>query len=66
MHLQARDLSYQIPGRTILSNVDLDVSHGTMLGLVGINGSGKTTLIRALAGLRDPAHGTIAINGTDF
>lgn len=66
MHLQCRDIHCQISGHTILSDVDLDVPHGTMLGLVGLNGSGKSTLIHVLAGLRAPAAGTVHIDGYDL
>lgn len=66
MHLQARGVACQIAGRAIVSGIDLDVPRGSMLGLVGVNGSGKSTLIRALAGLREPAAGTVAVDGVDM
>src|SRR5699024_1747697 len=66
MHLQARGVACHIAGRAIVSDIDLDVPRGSMLGLVGVNGSGKSTLIRALAGLRDPAAGTVAVDGVDM
>lgn len=37
----------------------LSVAQGEMLGISGPSGSGKTTLLHALAGLLQPAHGTI-------
>ncbi|MEV0618199.1 ABC transporter ATP-binding protein [Nonomuraea sp. NPDC050404] len=53
----------EVAGRTILSDVDLDVAYGRMLAIVGVNGSGKTTLIRALTGLSRPAAGQVTIGG---
>lgn len=34
----------------VLNNIDLDISHGDRIALVGSNGAGKTTLIRCLLG----------------
>jgi len=50
-------------GRTLLSDVSLELRHG-VVALVGPNGVGKTTLLRAVAGMVDPIAGTIALNGT--
>lgn len=66
MHLQCKSICCQISGNTILSDIDLDVPRGAMVGLVGINGSGKSTLIRVLAGLRAPASGTITLDGQNL
>jgi molybdate transport system ATP-binding protein len=41
-----------------------DRSDARALALFGPSGSGKTTAIEAIAGLRTPAHGTIAIDGS--
>ena len=48
-------------GQTILSDVDMDVERGRMIGLVGPNGAGKTTLIRLLTGRLDPTEGSVSI-----
>lgn len=66
MHLQSHGVTCDIAGTTILSDIDLTVQRGRMLGLVGVNGSGKSTLIRVLTGLRSPAAGHVTINGTDL
>lgn len=47
-----------------LSNISLDISHGDRVGLIGNNGSGKSTLLRVLAGIIEPAAGTIKLNGS--
>ena len=46
-----------------LDNIDLDLSAGDRVGLIGPNGSGKTTLIRTLAGIYHPSYGTLTVTG---
>src|SRR3984957_106664 len=52
--LTAKGLTAAHADRVIFSGVDLVVSPGRVIGLVGANGAGKSTLLRMLAGL-DPA-----------
>jgi iron complex transport system ATP-binding protein len=66
MHLRARNVRCRIAGSDILSDIDLDLTRGSMVALVGVNGSGKSTLLRTLAGLRAPAEGTVEIDGKDL
>jgi ATPase subunit of ABC transporter with duplicated ATPase domains len=56
--LTAKGLSAGHADRVIYSGVDLVVSPGKVIGLVGANGAGKSTLLRMLAGLDD----TVLIN----
>lgn len=46
-----------------LDNLDLKLSSGKVIGILGPNGSGKTTLIKILNGLLVPAAGEVSING---
>lgn len=46
-----------------LSHVDLVLSPGDRLGLVGHNGAGKTTLLRLIAGIYDPTGGRLEVTG---
>lgn len=46
---------------TALSNVNLDIEAGHIIGLLGPNGSGKTTLIKILNGLLTPTDGEIYV-----
>jgi ABC-type multidrug transport system ATPase subunit len=61
--IAARGLSKRFGKHMALENVDLDVSAGTALGLLGPAGAGKSTLIRLLAGLLRPTAGTLTIGG---
>ncbi|MGW6280167.1 ATP-binding cassette domain-containing protein [Kribbella sp. NPDC055071] len=45
--------------RQILAGVDLQVSSGELLALVGANGSGKSTVLKLMVGLSRPSTGTV-------
>lgn len=57
--LIAKGLSKSFDGRKIVSNLDVLLTPGTRLGLLGPNGSGKTTLLSLLDGSLEPDAGTI-------
>lgn len=61
--LQARRLGKRFRGRWALSECDLDVPAGHVVGLVGPNGAGKTTLLRLAVGMINPTTGTIKVLG---
>jgi putative ABC transport system ATP-binding protein len=61
--LEARGLRFEIGGRVILEDVDLDVGPGECLAIVGPSGSGKTTLLALLAGLATPTAGSVRVDG---
>lgn len=57
---------YPPPRRTqALTDVDLEVPPGSVLGIVGQNGSGKTTLARCLSGHLTPSSGSVSVDGRD-
>jgi putative ABC transport system ATP-binding protein len=49
-----------------LRGVDLDVSRGEFLSIVGPSGSGKSTLFHIIGGLTPPTAGSISIDGADL
>ncbi|MEJ8552941.1 energy-coupling factor transporter ATPase [Tepidibacter sp. Z1-5] len=49
-----------------LDNVNLEISKGEIIGLIGHTGSGKSTLIQHLNGLLKPTSGNIIIDGVDI
>lgn len=57
--IHCRSASFGYAGKEILSNLDLQVTQGDLIGIVGGNGSGKTTLFRGLLGLIKPLKGTV-------
>lgn len=57
--LVATNLTKSMGDKLLFSGVDLLLSPGVRLGIVGLNGSGKTTLLRLLAGELAPDKGTI-------
>jgi len=57
--LVAEGLSKSFGARKIVQNLDLKLTPGTRLGLIGPNGSGKTTLLSLLDGSLEPDAGTI-------
>ncbi len=46
-----------------LRDVDLDISPGQALGVVGANGAGKSTLLKLIAGILPPDAGTLEVAG---
>ena len=48
-----------------LNGLDLNVSEGTFLGVMGPSGSGKSTLLSVLGGLTSPSTGTVSIDNID-
>ncbi len=49
--------------RPVLRGIDLRVTAGQILAVLGANGSGKSTLLRLMAGLIQPTRGTVAVFG---
>ena len=49
-----------------LNGVDLDLSRGEMIVLLGASGSGKSTLLNTLGGLDVPTSGSLAFKGGDL
>ena len=46
-----------------VKELNLEVPHGTALGIIGANGAGKSTLMRAIAGILPPTKGRITVDG---
>ena len=63
--IQARGLVKHFGTVKALDGIDLEVEHGTVVGLLGPNGSGKTTTVRILTTLLQPDAGTATVGGHD-
>lgn len=61
--LECKNLTKQYSDLVALSNVNLTLERGKIIGLLGPNGSGKTTLIKLINGLLVPSSGTLTISG---
>lgn len=69
--LSAHRIEHQYPAdgdsdNFMLGPVDLELSAGQVLFIIGGNGTGKTTLAKILIGLYLPTRGTLRINGQDL
>ena len=64
------DEDYEAPkkedGKEALSGVNLKLSQGDKIAIVGYNGAGKTTLIKLIMRLYDPTEGEILYNGINI
>jgi branched-chain amino acid transport system ATP-binding protein len=52
-------------GAAVVRNLDLSVTPGEIVALLGANGAGKTTTLRSVSGLVRPMQGRIEIHGKD-
>ena len=57
--IEAEGIGKTLGGRRLFQNLNLTLSPGVRVGLVGANGSGKTTLLKVLEGELEPDEGTI-------
>lgn len=63
MELTLADLAVELGGQTILDGINLRLSPGELVAIIGMNGAGKTTLLRTIATLYAPARGSLLIDG---
>jgi branched-chain amino acid transport system ATP-binding protein len=66
MLLEVSGLAAGYLGEKVVSDIDLEVSEGEAVAIVGSNGAGKSTLLRALAGLLRPMEGRVRLAGRDL
>ena len=61
--LSISHLSVNFGGLKALSDVNLELRRGEVVGLIGPNGAGKTTVFNALCGIVKPAEGSLSLYG---
>lgn len=63
MLVECKNITKSFDDKVVLSNINLKLKKGKIIGLLGKNGQGKTTLIKLINGLLTPNNGEILING---
>jgi ABC-2 type transport system ATP-binding protein len=58
-----RGVSRAFEDRTVVSDIDLTIEPGTILGVIGPSGAGKTTTVRLLTGALRPTTGEVRVLG---
>ncbi|MFN3579387.1 MAG: ABC transporter ATP-binding protein [Pseudomonas sp.] len=64
--VEVRGLLNRFGTQTIHENLDLDIHHGEILGVVGGSGTGKSVLLRSIVGLHRPNAGSVKLFGQDL
>ena len=64
--LEVSGVSKRFGGLQALSDVSMNISSGTVTGIVGPNGAGKTTFFHVISGFYPPDSGSVIFNGEDL
>ena len=64
MIISMKGVSKSFARNIAVNNIDLQITEGEILGLVGPDGAGKTTIMRMLTGIVDPERGEIQVLGS--
>ncbi len=62
--LQVNDVSMVFGGLRAVSNLNLEIKTGELIGLIGPNGAGKTTAFNMITGVYTPTEGDVIFDGT--
>lgn len=65
MLLNIENLSKSFGGLKAVSNLNIEIREGELIGLIGPNGAGKTTVFNLLTGVYDPTEGKMLFQGKD-
>ena len=61
--LATKDVAVNVGARELVSNLTVSFAAGEFIAVLGRNGCGKTLTLHTLAGLREPASGTVLVDG---
>lgn len=65
MRIEIKGLNLELGGNPVLRNLDISVSSGSAVAVVGPSGAGKTSLLRTVAGLLAPNAGQVLLDGRE-
>ncbi|MDR3592281.1 MAG: ABC transporter ATP-binding protein [Negativicutes bacterium] len=63
--IKLENVSIDFRDKKVLDSINLEVSHGEIMVIIGPSGSGKSTILRLMIGLLKPTSGKIWINNRD-
>lgn len=64
--LEIKDLKKNFGANGVLRGIDLDISQGEIISVIGASGSGKSTMLRCINLLETPTSGSILFNGENI
>lgn len=64
--IRVRSLCNSFGSNSVHNDLDLDVAHGEILGVVGGSGTGKSVLLRSIVGLLRPTSGEVQVFGKNL
>ena len=64
--LELKKISFNVPGKQILQDIDLKIEQGKFTVITGPNGGGKSSLAKIIMGIERPTSGCILLNGEDI
>lgn len=64
--LVLENISFRLPGRTVLQDINLQLKRGSLTVITGPNGSGKTTLAKIISGILQPTQGVLRFEGRNI
>lgn len=66
LSIQGLTFTYEGDDEPALTDLDLEIDAGTVVGVYGQTGSGKSTLLRLLTRVWNPPEGTVTVDGVDI
>ena len=64
--LSIKNLTMRFGGLTAVSDFNLELEKGQIIGLIGPNGSGKTTVFNVITGFYKPTEGHLSLDGKEI
>ena len=61
--IELKNVSFEYENRKVFENLELSISKGQKVGIVGESGCGKSTLLKLIAGLYRPSFGSLVVDG---